>query len=249
MKWANAFAVMTGDFLLAKAYAVAAELGSGICRLLAQVSAGICAAEAAVCDGPQSVTPSSPDDYLDGLASRGPALHAFACNVACELAAVPPALVATLTSLGASLGMASYLAAEAREFDHLDEHAFTLAISSRLSRGAWSLPLLLAVGALGVNVSEARSSSGASPELSRAIADILRTGPVIQNTLDQASRFVRHAKAHVLALPQNELRGEMLAAADDLVPAVIASPPQPATRTAGLPTVDLREPLLASHGS
>jgi geranylgeranyl pyrophosphate synthase len=225
VKWANAFAVMTGDFFLAKAYTLAAQLGPSICRLLAQVSAGICAAEARVCDGSHEAMRYSANDYLVSLASRAPALHGFACNVACELAAVPPALTATLANFSTDLGIASHLAAEAREFASLEESACTIAITSRLSRGAWSFPLLLAADALDVGPSATRSASCAPPEIIHELVDIIRTGPIIQTTLDQARRFVCRAKAHVAALPPINLRGEMLRAADGLVPVVFASPP------------------------
>jgi geranylgeranyl pyrophosphate synthase len=117
---ADAFAVMAGDFLLAKAYVLAARLGSSVCRLLAVASKEVCSREATTCmEAWTGVRSVDSERRFTGKDSRA-TFHVLACRVACEIADVPGELRVTMSDYAALFGAALSAARTTDRTPHLE---------------------------------------------------------------------------------------------------------------------------------
>jgi len=108
VRYGNSVAVLTGDFLFARASGLAADLGPYVSRRLADTIAELCEGQimetASV--GSLDVTP---DHYLEVIRRKTASLIATSCHLGAWLAGASPGLVDTATEYGTALGMAFQL--------------------------------------------------------------------------------------------------------------------------------------------
>jgi heptaprenyl diphosphate synthase len=222
LKWANAFSVMAGDFLLAKAHSLAAELGSESCRLLAQTSAQLCRTEILVHDAQHARHPD-PDEYLRSLRPRATAFYELACKMACALAGVPPSLHANLIGFAQCLGVLVHLAGEIEEYASLHPAAYPQWVSSRSQRSVWTLPLILAIEAVESELGDISGVCQGNVVLDRAVGEVLQRRELKEAVLNRVRQPAAQATFCISALPESESRRDMLELVDQLV--ITASAP------------------------
>jgi geranylgeranyl pyrophosphate synthase len=108
VRYGNSVAVLTGDFLLARASGLAADLGPYVSRRLADTIAELCegqimeTASAGSLDAP-------PEHYLDVIGRKTASLIATSCHLGAWLAGATPPVVSAITAYGTALGMAFQL--------------------------------------------------------------------------------------------------------------------------------------------
>ena len=107
-RWTNTVAILTGDFLFARASEITADLGTEATRILAQTIAVLCEGQIRETLGP------GPDDdpvehYLSVLAEKTGSLIATSGRLGALLSGADAATVDVMTRYGATIGMAFQL--------------------------------------------------------------------------------------------------------------------------------------------
>jgi heptaprenyl diphosphate synthase len=108
VRYGNSVAVLTGDFLLARASGLAADLGPYVSRRLADTIAELCEGQIMETAGVGSLDVTT-DRYLDVIGRKTASLIATSCHLGSWLAGAPADVVAAITDYGVALGMAFQL--------------------------------------------------------------------------------------------------------------------------------------------
>ena len=107
-RYGNSVAVLTGDFLFARASGLAADLGAYVSRRLADTIAELC--EGQLIEGELAGRVDvKPADYLDVIGRKTASLIATSCHLGAWLSGAPAEVVDAVTAYGRALGMAFQL--------------------------------------------------------------------------------------------------------------------------------------------
>src|SRR5207302_9067682 len=107
-KWGNNVAILTGDFLFARASDISAELGTDVSRLLARTIALLCDGVIREVEG-WGRADQSEDGYHEMIRRKTAALIATSCRLGGMLADAAPETIEVLDDYGMALGMAFQL--------------------------------------------------------------------------------------------------------------------------------------------
>lgn len=187
-RWDNTVAILTGDYLFARASEISTELGTGVIALLARTIATLC-------DGQiREVEMAGRLDQRDGaymevIRRKTGALIATSCRLGGLLSDAPLGLLDVLEGYGEALGMAFQLSD-----DIMDVTASHVELGKEpgvdMREGVYTLPVLHAL------------SRG---ERRQELVALLSGGPPVGARLDRALEIVRvpesldHARAAVAA--------------------------------------------------
>src|SRR5205807_2804445 len=108
VRFGNSVAVLTGDFLLARASGLAADLGAYVSRRLAGTIAELCEGQIMETGSAGSLD-VTPMHYLDVIGRKTASLIATSCHLGAWLAGAAPPVVSAITDYGTALGMAFQL--------------------------------------------------------------------------------------------------------------------------------------------
>ncbi len=185
-RWDNTVAILTGDYLFARASEISTELGTEVCRLLARTIATLCDGQIREVESSGNVDQEE-ESYMEIIRRKTGALIATSCRLGALLSDTPMDQVDVLEEFGEALGMAFQLSD-----DIMDVTASQMELGKEpgvdLREGVYTLPVLHAL-----HEGERRE------ELSR----LLRQGPPDGERLDRALEIVRadgslaHARAAV----------------------------------------------------
>ncbi len=187
-RWDNTVAILSGDFLFARASEISTELGADVCRLLARTIAILCDGQIREVDSSAKVEqPES--NYLEIIRRKTASLIATSCRLGGMLSDATPEHTDILEEFGDALGMAFQLSD-----DIMDITATQLELGkepgSDLRLGVYTAPVLHAL---------------AYDEHREELARILGHGPPDGEFLDRALEIVRgggsidHARRAVTA--------------------------------------------------
>lgn len=108
-RWDNTVAILTGDFLFAKASQILADLGPDAVRIQARTFERLCTGQIRETAGP--ATGDDPvEHYLSVVADKTGSLIATACRFGAMMSGVDDATVELLTAFGERIGVAFQLA-------------------------------------------------------------------------------------------------------------------------------------------
>ncbi len=141
-KWNDDVALIVGDYLFAKAYALAAVLPKPeVIAIVAQTVFALCDGEL----GEITATPSLPSEaaYLDRIELKTASLYAACSQGAALLADAEPEHVAALGAFGTSLGMAFQITDDVLDLVG-DEADFGKTVGRDLLEGMPTLPMIYA---------------------------------------------------------------------------------------------------------
>lgn len=114
--YGDPIAVLSGDFLFARAAGLAADLGPYVTKRLADTIATVC--EGVIIEAGWMGRRDIPaQGYLDVIARKTASLIATSCHLGAWIAGADPAAVAALTEFGEALGMAFQLADDILDID------------------------------------------------------------------------------------------------------------------------------------
>src|SRR5437867_729340 len=142
-RWNNDVALIVGDYLFAKAYALAAVLPKPeVIAIVAQTVFALCDGEL----GEITATPKLPTEaeYLDRIELKTASLYAACSQGAALLADAEPDHVAALGAFGTSLGMAFQITDDVLDLVG-DETDFGKTVGRDLLEGMPTLPMIYAV--------------------------------------------------------------------------------------------------------
>ena len=140
--WSDDVAIIVGDYLFAKAYALAAVLPKP------EVIAIVAQTVFALCDGELdevTATPALPSeaDYFERIELKTASLYAACCQGGAILADADPEHVAALGAFGTSLGLAFQITDDVLDLVG-DEEDFGKTVGRDLAEGMATLPMIYA---------------------------------------------------------------------------------------------------------
>jgi heptaprenyl diphosphate synthase len=186
-RWSNTVAILTGDYLFAKASEISTDLGTDICALLARTIATLCDGQIREVEAAGRLEQTE-DQYLDVIRCKTGALIATSCRLGGMLSDAPAEALDVLEEYGEALGLAFQLSDDIMDLTASSE-TLGKEPGQDMREGVYTLPVLHALA--GPKGSELRAA--------------LEEGPPDGDRLDVALEIVRapgdlaHARAAVVA--------------------------------------------------
>ena len=197
-RWDNTVAILTGDYLFARASEISADLGPDVCRLLARTIGVLCDGQVREVDASGKVEQTQ-DSYLEIIRRKTGVLIATSCRLGAMMSDAPEAEIDVLEAFGESLGMAFQLSD-----DIMDLTASQLELGKEpgvdLKEGVYTLPVLHALEHSPDRDELARLLGRGAPDgemLDRAL-EIVRTG----GSIEHARRAVTDEVARAVGLAE-----------------------------------------------
>ena len=213
-RWDNTVAILTGDFLFARASEITADLGTEATRILAQTIAVLCEGQIRETLGPGG-SDDPVDHYLSVLAEKTGSLIATSGRLGALLAGASSAAVDVLTRYGATIGLAFQLSDDL--IDVLSETPQSgKTPGTDLREGIRTLPVLLAL----------RADPGLASVLTGDLTDdarhasalaALRAHPATAEARATLEAYTAEAKRIAADLPDTPARSALVALADFVV--------------------------------
>ncbi len=202
-RWTNTIAILTGDFLFARASEITADLGTEATRILARTIAVLCEGQIRETMGP-GPQEDPVEHYLRVVADKTGSLIATSAELGAMLAGGDPAHVGLLRRFGELFGVAFQLS------DDLLDVASESAESGKtpgtdLRAGIPTLPVLLAERHAPALYARLTSDLTDPAQLRAALAD-LRAHPVMDQARQICTRWAEQARDVLAGLPAGPAR-------------------------------------------
>jgi heptaprenyl diphosphate synthase len=173
-RWDNTVAILTGDYLFARASEISTELGTDVCALLARTIATLCDGQIREVEAAGRVEQTKAA-YLEIIRRKTGALIATSCRLGGVLSDASSEHVDVLEEFGEALGVAFQLSDDIMDVS-ASEQELGKEPGVDMKEGVYTFPVLQAL------------SEG---EHAGELADILRQGPPEGERLERALRMVR----------------------------------------------------------
>lgn len=142
-RWNNITAILSGDYLLAKASGLAASLGADVAALLAATIGELCRGEVLelqhLFDADRTVA-----SYLSAIDGKTAALFATSCRIGGMVAGVPEPTLQALDTFGRNLGMSFQIIDDVLDLT-ADDAALGKPAGNDMAEGVYTLPVLYAL--------------------------------------------------------------------------------------------------------
>jgi heptaprenyl diphosphate synthase len=172
-KWDNSVAILSGDFLFAKASELSADLGAEVTRLLARTIATVCDGQIRDVTMAGSLAQTE-QGYMETIRRKTAALIATSCRLGGMLSEAPPDQVDLLERFGAVIGLGFQLSDDIMDVISTEE-VLGKPPGQDLRQGVYTLPVIYAL------------QDGAG---GRELAALLEEGPPDGERLDRALHLV-----------------------------------------------------------
>jgi heptaprenyl diphosphate synthase len=204
-RFGNTVAVLAGDFLLARASGLAAELGQYVSRRLADTIAELCEGQILESEA-QGRLDGSVGRYLEVIRRKTASLIATSCHLGAWLAGASPALVAAATAYADALGMAFQLSDDILDITG-DEAALGKTPGTDLRVGVLTLPALETLGGRVPGAEDLRSALG-DRDIDRALR-LLRSNGSLEPARAAVEGWQARALAALDPVPDGAARGAL----------------------------------------
>jgi geranylgeranyl pyrophosphate synthase len=221
-RWGNLRAILSGDFLLARASGLAASLGTEVAGLLAATIGRLCEGEVRELQVAYQVDRTE-DDYRAAIEGKTAALYATSCRIGGLVADLPGPEVDALTDFGLQYGLAFQVVDDVLDVVASDEELGKPA-GHDMAEGVYNLPVLRTLAAGGAAADELRALLGGplAPEAQERALALVRAGDGVAESMVAAQTEVEGAAAALAALPASPAGDALAAAARHLVAGVTA---------------------------
>lgn len=221
--WGNHIAILTGDFLLARASAMSANLGSEIVGIHAHTFERLCLGQLN-----ETVGPGEGDDpfahYIDVLSNKTGSLIATAGVLGAKIAKAPESVVSVMREYGEAVGVAFQLADDVIDIRATAEESGKTP-GTDLREGVPTMPSLLLRAhvaehpddAASANLLAALDADLSSDEKLAEVVEALSAHPVVDETEKLAASYGDRALALVDSLPAGPARDALTAFTVSLV--------------------------------
>jgi heptaprenyl diphosphate synthase len=205
-RWDNTVAILTGDYLFARASEISADLGPEVCRLLARTIAVLCDGQIRELDA-AAKTEQTEDNYLEIIRRKTGVLIATSCRLGGMLSEATDEHVEVLEAFGESLGTAFQLSD-----DIMDLTASQLELGKEpgtdLREGVYTLPVLHALheGPRREELQRILAHGAPDGELLDRALEIVRTGGSVEHARAAVSTEVARAVELARRLPDGTAR-------------------------------------------
>jgi heptaprenyl diphosphate synthase len=187
VRWDNTVAILTGDYLFARASEISTDLGTDICALLARTIATLCDGQIREVESAGRIEQTE-QMHLEVIRRKTGALIATSCRLGGMLSDAPPDAQDVLEEYGEALGMAFQLSDDIMDLTSSQE-TLGKEPGQDLREGVYTLSVIHALG----------------PPNGAELHDLLTAGPPSGERLDRALAIVRagdhlaHARRAVAA--------------------------------------------------
>ncbi len=209
-RWDNTVAILTGDFLFARASELSADLGVEVTRIMAQTIATLCEGQIREVQGSRGALPpdiprvdADLDHYLAVISEKTASLTATSCRLGALLAGCGRGEVDAATRYGWNVGMAFQLSDDI--LDVMSEETESgKTPGTDLREGVRTLPVLYAVeddpaGELAALLDT--DDVLTDHQIARAL-QLLRASPAIERARARASEYADDAIGCLALFPQ-----------------------------------------------
>jgi heptaprenyl diphosphate synthase len=192
-RWGNLTAILAGDFLLARASEIAAELGTEVAALLARTIARLCEGQVLELQSTFNALRTE-EAYLRSIDGKTAALFGTASRIGAIVAGLDRTQIDALTSFGRDYGMAFQIVDDVLDLSATDEQLGKPA-GHDLEEGVYTLPVLRCIAAGGPAADKLASLIGRvpTPDEVTTARDIVRASGMVGEALDTASDYVASA--------------------------------------------------------
>lgn len=142
-RWSNIVAILSGDFLLARASSLAASLGAEVAALLADTIGDLCRGQVVELQHLYDVARTE-EDYQSTIEGKTASLFATACRIGGMVSGVDQATLDALTRYGHHLGMCFQIVDDCLDLTATDEELGKPA-GQDLVEGIYTLPVIYAI--------------------------------------------------------------------------------------------------------
>jgi heptaprenyl diphosphate synthase len=206
-RWGNSVAVLTGDFLFARASHILADLGPEAVRVQAEAFERLVTGQILETAGPQDGR-DPVDHYLDVLGGKTGSLVAVSCRFGAMMSGADESVVSVLTQYGERLGVAFQLADDVLDIAS-DSHESGKTPGTDLREGIATLPVLrlreqAARGGRAEDIALCELlESDLSDDARHAEAlAALRAHPALEQARRDTVRYAEEARAALAPLPE-----------------------------------------------
>ena len=204
-QWGNSVAILSGDYLFARASEISADLGAEVTRLLARTIA-------TVCDGQiREVTVTgnleqSEKNYMETIRRKTAALIATSCRLGGMLSEASAELVDLLDRFGEALGMGFQVSDDIMDLISTEQE-LGKEPGVDLRQGVYTLPMLYAMhGADGPELAELLSDGPPAAERFGRALELVRREEPLKSARRVVTGEVRRAMELASGLPQGPAR-------------------------------------------
>jgi len=220
-RFGNLRAILSGDYLLAKASEIAAGLGTEVAGLLAQTIGHLCEGQVRELQTVFDVERTEPA-YLGSIAGKTASLFAAACRIGGIVGGLDRPAIEAATVFGDRFGMA---------FQIVDDILDVVATEEELGKpsghdmaeGIYTLPVLRALHVGDDAAAELRELLGRplteTAEIERA-RKLVKAGPGVEQAVTLARRYGDEAVTALDGLPRSAASEHLAAAAAGLIDSI-----------------------------
>ena len=205
-RWDNTVAVLTGDYLFARASEISTDLGTEVCRLLARTIAVLCDGQIREVDGSAKID-RSVENYIQIISRKTAALIATSCRLGGMLSDASPEHIETLDQFGEALGLAFQLSDDVMDIT-ATQRELGKEPGQDMRQGVYTLPVLHSLAHSDRRDELARLLASGAPDgerLDRAL-EIVRSDGSIDHARRAVTREVVRAVALAERLPAGPAR-------------------------------------------
>jgi heptaprenyl diphosphate synthase len=204
-RWDNTVAILTGDFLFARAADIASDLGTEIVRLQARTFERLCTGQIR-----ETVGPAEGEDavahHLDVLGGKTGSLIALAGRMGAMASGAPAEMADAVASYGEKFGVAFQLSDDLLDIASESE-ASGKTPGTDLREGVRTLPVLLALRGTdpeGARLRELLAGPLTDDTLHAEALALLRTSPAMAEAREVLLEWAESARAELAALPAGD---------------------------------------------
>ncbi|MGA5875504.1 polyprenyl synthetase family protein [Streptomyces cellulosae] len=221
-RWGNSVAVLTGDFLFARASHILADLGPEAVRVQAEAFERLVTGQILETAGPQDGR-DPVDHYLDVLGGKTGSLVAVSCRFGAMMSGADETVVDVLTQYGERLGVAFQLADDVLDIAS-DSHESGKTPGTDLREGIATLPVLrLRERAARLGLAEDLAlcellDSDLTDDTRHAEAlRLLRAHPSLGQARRDTVRYAEEARSALAPLPDGPAKSALVELCDAVV--------------------------------
>ena len=214
-RWGNLEAILAGDYLLARASEIAADLGTEVAGLLAATIAALCEGQVREVRHAFDVDRSE-EAYLASISGKTASLLATSARIGAIVADHSRDVVDAVTDFGHNYGMAFQVVDDLLDVTATDEELGKPS-GNDLVEGTYTLPVIRALaGPAGDDLRSLLGGPIDSADRDRA-RELVRADGAISSTRETAVGYLEDARVAIDGLPTNPAVDAMLTTCDLLV--------------------------------
>lgn len=217
-RWGNLRAILAGDYLLAKASEIAAELGTEVAGLLAATIGKLCEGQVGELQTLFDLDRTE-EQYFPSIAGKTASLYAAACRIGGIVSGQSRASIDCLTEFGRLYGLAFQIIDDVLDIVATDEQLGKPA-GNDMIEGVYSLPVIHTLAAPGGGALRSLLVDGLTTQDRHEAIELVRQGPGVARSLDAAAVFVAQSKQVLAEVSANQAAAALAGAADHLLASV-----------------------------